>query len=342
MNLEAHQITAAGGGRAARIVAKLALTVTIIAATFASMALHWREVSAWYAALPEPVRAAMVTGICTVSSGVIAAGIAFLGVSAANRSSLVRLRVQHQQDSEEAERQRRHDSHEKRADRKGQMRREVYLRAIEKTNAAIVAPARLLEKPFEDRANDDEALQAFLNANAQVRLVCETKAMELSFEVTSLVAEFYMQGVRLGLPFRQQMTYVHKIRADIAQAREALRRLQQQADDLIAQGNRDPQHPTHLAHSERVRIVENLERGRDKILEGLGPLRRQQYLDNDQANLKLQTVLARYQSALREELHLEGNAEAAVASVQEMRRRAHIALGIDLPDTGTQIFSAEE
>jgi hypothetical protein len=312
-----------------RFVARIALVIAACAAAMTTVACYWPAIAAWYTALPEPVRAALVTGFCTVSAGAIGAAIAFGGVRAANRSSLERLSVQHQQDTAEAIRQRDFAREEQQQDRKGQIRREVYLNAIEKINAAVVAPARLLERPITDRENEDAPLQEFLTANAKVRLVCEAPALALSFETTSVVSEFYFRGLLLGVPIREQMIYVHKIRADILQAKEDARRLQIASDDLYATGERDSKHPLYAATEERRKYVVGLEKARDEMIADLVPLRRQFYLDNDAANTTLQLLLAKYQSALREELHLEGNAEQAMASVLEMRERAHKALGID-------------
>ncbi len=314
---------------ASPLFARISLRVVACIAAITTVVCHWPEIATWYAALPEPVRAAFVTGFCTISSGAIAAFIAFGGVRAANRSSLDRLLVQHQQDTTEAERQRQYERAEKQADRKGQIRREVYLKAIEKVNAAVVAPGRLLDRPITDRENEDAPLQEFLTANAQVRLICEAAALSHSFEATSAVAEFFFKGYRLGIPFREKMIHVHKIRADIIQAREDARRLQAASDDLYATGEKDKHHPKHRAAQERVRYVTHLEQARDKMLADLMPSRRQYHLEIDDANLKLQLLLAVYQSALREELHLEGNAKEAMASVLEMRERAHKALGMD-------------
>jgi len=315
--------------RGTGIPAKAAFFAALVAVVSTGVAYHFPALAAWYVSLADPVRAALVTGFCTISSGVIAAGIAFLGVAAANRSSLARLHVQHRQDTEEAERKRLHDSHEKRADRKGAIRREVYLKAIEKAHAAVVAPVRLLDRSIDDRAADDLALQEFLSANAQVRLVCEPSALALSFEVTSLLSEFYVKGVERGIAIRQQMTSVHKIRKDIIHAVAAARELRLMADKVIANGENRPDRPTHIAVAEKLNYVTSLERARDRMLSGLIPMRRQHYKDGDAANLALQLALAKYQSALREELHLEGNAQQAMGAVGEMRSRAHAALGID-------------
>lgn len=312
-----------------RFVARSALVIAACAAAMTTIAHHWYAISTWYTALPEPVRAALVTGFCTVSAGAIGAAIAFGGVRAANRSSLDRLSLQHQRDTAEAKLQRDFAREEKQEDRKGQIRREVYLNAIEKINAAVVAPMRLLECPITDRENDDAPLQEFLTANAKVRLVCEAPALTLSFETTSAVSEFYLRGLQLGVAFREQMSYVHKIRADILQAKEDARRLQIASDDLYATGEKNSKHPLYAAAAERQKYVVGLEKARDKMIAGLVPLRRQFYLDNDAANANLQQLLAKYQSALREELHLVGNVEQAIASVLEMRERAHRALGID-------------
>ncbi|RZJ84966.1 MAG: hypothetical protein EOO64_02300 [Massilia sp.] len=314
---------------ASRLFARVAITIAACVAFMTTVAWHWPDLAAWYTALPEPVRAALVTGFCTVSAGAIGAAIAFGGVRAANKSSLDRLLVQHKQDSTEAEKQRAFEREQKQEDRKGQIRREVYLGAIEKVNAAVVAPGRLLDRPITDRENEDAPLQDFLTANAKVRLICEAPALALSFEVTSAVAEFYLRGVLLGVKFREQMIYVHKIRADIVEAKEELRRRKSAAEDLYATGERNSQHPQYLAHEERKKHVERLEKGRDEMIDDLKRHRRQFYLDNDEANKNLQLLLARYQSTLREELHLDGNAEQAMASVLEMRERAHKALGLD-------------
>jgi len=167
-------------------------------------------------------------------AALIASGISYYGVRAANKSSLDRLKEQHRFDTEQAERRRtfeqaektrqlQFDEAQKNEDRKAAIRREVYLKAIEEATAVFGAIGGLPDKPFGE-GNDGDALQDFLRANAKIWLVADSEATRLSRELQSLMSIAFFEGMQEAVTIRRKMEKVRLLQEMIGQAeREKVR-----------------------------------------------------------------------------------------------------------------------
>ena len=110
-------------------------------------------------------------------SAVVASGVAAFTAWASGRNSLRLLAKQHARDDAEADRQRKHDAKQKDEERKGTIRREVYLAAVAETHALLGYIGGLPERPL---TTDDDAgaFQSFLKANAKIWLVSDAEAAQ--------------------------------------------------------------------------------------------------------------------------------------------------------------------
>ncbi len=132
----------------------------------------------------------------TVWSGIIGAIVALSGVLLSSRSSASHLRLQLQ-----------HDSSEKAKERTSELRREVYLQAIQEL---VKANLHLANLPNLDptKINISDGFQGFFASAARLQLVAEPKTVLL---VNKLVGEYG----ELILKLLTQLQPVHAAQADI-------------------------------------------------------------------------------------------------------------------------------
>lgn len=149
-------------------------------------------------------------------SGVIASVLTLSGVLVSNRSNTTRLRIQLQ-----------HDSDQKSRERTANLRREVYLKAVEELTKAN---SHLAGLPQSDptTTNLAEGLQGFFGAAAKLQLVAEPRTALL---VNSLVASYGELLLRLmgrAMP-------LHGIRSDIAIHDTLYNRAQEQVTRVLGE-----------------------------------------------------------------------------------------------------------
>jgi hypothetical protein len=262
-------------------------------------------------------------------AGVLSAGVASFAswltsrTSAAN--SLAMLRKQHEHDLSEASRQREHDAKQKDEDRKGAIRREVYVKAIEQTHALLGVIGGLPERPLG--GDDGEGFQAFLKANASIWLVADAEAAHLSRDLAGDFAELFLRELKASHPIRLELVPVRQRKEDIAFAKGEVRRLSAKLTDARAgRAPADEQEKLNDLAVEQGQYVKALEEAQQQALQDIAPKRMEAFKATFAQLRPVQRALVRMVSALRAELNLARDDEQFMEQLKDMERRAWAAV----------------
>lgn len=256
-------------------------------------------------------------------SALIAALVSIAGVVAANRSSMARLLVQHENDQKEAALQRSHDATQKAEDRKAAIRRQVYTDAVEQAHAVLGAIGSLPARPLDfGGVSDVEPLHAFLKANAKVWLVAESDAALLSRELTGQMAELYSKAIVSAHPLRVEFQKILDINVRLAHGEDETRRIDIKIAEL-KEANADFLTRQAAANSwkEAHDWIAELKNSRQHVFDSMMPARIEHTnrLFDDMKNV--QTTLVRLVSALRKELHLAAYENQFLLQLEDMEKR---------------------
>ncbi|MFS2138553.1 hypothetical protein [Duganella sp. Dugasp56] len=274
-------------------------------------------------------------------SAFVASGVAAFTVRASSKNSLRLLAKQHARDDAEADRQRQHDAKQKDEDRKGLIRREVYLKAVEESHALLGYIGGLSERPL-NAGNDADGLQLFLRANAKVWLVADAEAAHLSRDLASDFAELFLHARAITYSIRVAMEPVHRRTKEIAFAEGEARRLVSQLTDAKAR-NASPEEQEKLSAlaADAYEYVKALELAQQQAMSIIAPMRMEAFKATFGRLRSVQRVLAKSVSALREELNLPRDDEEFIEQLKDMERRAWAAVnkayGIDPPEAMPEI-----
>jgi hypothetical protein len=283
----------------------------------------WTSAIGWLNSVPAVIWSGAL-------GAVLAAGISYFGVRSANASSLERLRVQHENDAQEAIKQREHDAKQKEEDRKAAIRREVYTKAVEEVHAVLAAIGGFPLKPLDSTGSSDaEPLQAFLKANAKVWLVAEAEAAHLSRELASLMSELYMKARSSAYPLRVALEPVREINEKLVHADREVQRINLKIAELNEQRAELPhREAAGKSWSEANEWVEVLKAERQRVLVTTNPQRQAhaQAMFKDMA--AVQQTIVKLVSSLRKELHLPPNEAEFLAQHADMEKRALAALNL--------------
>ncbi|MBV8380620.1 MAG: hypothetical protein JO369_07670 [Paucibacter sp.] len=256
----------------------------------------------------------------------IAAGVSAFGVWSANRSSLTRLRAQHDYDREQSKLQREHDSKQKEEDRKAAIRREVYIAAVEEAHAIIAYMGAMVDRPLL-AGDESEALQVFLKANAKVWLVADIEGARLSRELTNLVSELYFEALAAARPVREFMEFVRRLAERTQFHKAGLKQLDVDIADATEQGaDGDKVNALVDRWNAKQEKVSELENKHAEMLRYTFPMRMTAYQAVSAKRSAVQTTLVRLVSALRAELHLAPNEAEFLAIHEDMLQRATAVL----------------
>ena len=270
----------------------------------------------------------LIDGFSRVSpvfwAALTAALISYFGVLAANKSSLTRLRVQHENDQMEARLQRAHDAAQKAEDRKAAIRRQVYIDAVEQAHAVLAAIGALPFRPLDFAgASDAEPLQNFMKANAKVWLVAESDAALLSRELTGHIAELYSKATISAHPLRVILHQILDINARLVRAEDEIKRLETKIAELIeSKADASLRDAAHRSWENANVWISTLKETRQRVFDSMTPgrIEHTHQLFGDMKTV--QTTLVRLVSALRKELHLAADEDAFLRQLVEMESRA--------------------
>lgn len=267
-------------------------------------------------------------------SAAVASGVAAFTARASSKSSLELLARQHRRDDDEAERQRMHDAKQKDEDRKGAIRREVYVKAIEATHELLSFIGGLPERPLG--GDDSEAFQTFLKANAKLWLVADAEAAHLSRDLAGDFAEAFFLELKISYPLRQAMEPVRQRKDEIAFAKGEVRRLVSQLTDARARhAPPDEQGMLNNLVVEMADYVKALELSQQQALQEIAPRRMEAFAATFGQLRGLQRLLVQLVSALRAELNLARDDDEFMEQLKDMEQRAWAAVnevyGIDPP-----------
>lgn len=258
-----------------------------------------------------------------VLGATIAAVVSLCGVLAANKSSLERLQKQHQHDAAEAVAQREHDAKQKDEDRKAAIRREVYTKGVEEAHAVLAAIGGMPDRPLSKAAEDVDALQQFLKANAKVWLVAESKAAHLSRDLTSLMSELYLKTLQASYPLRVAMESVRELERRLAHAESELRRIEAKLIELKETGaNFEERDRVAMSLQDTSNWIGTLKSERDREMSLLRPSRMKhaKELFGDMRRVQEQIVLL--VCSLRNELSLPADEDRFLSQLADMEQRA--------------------
>ncbi|SFI02956.1 hypothetical protein SAMN04515618_10887 [Collimonas sp. OK307] len=277
----------------------------------------WNNFLAWFNSIPVVIWSGAL-------GAVIASGISYFGVRSANKSSLARLRAQHDYDRDEAQKQRAHDALQKEEDRKAAIRREVYTKAAEEVHAVLAAIGGFPVKPLDmSGSSDADALQSFLKANAKVWLVAEAEAAHLSRELASQMGELYHKTMASAYPLRLAFEPVWDINRQLVHAegevqriRVKLAELNEQAADSSAR--QAAQNSWVMANDWVVALKKSRQRTIDSLAsERLAHIRAT--FDDMQV---VQKTIVKLVSSLRKEIHLPADELEFLEQHADMEKRA--------------------
>lgn len=279
------------------------------------------------------LRAIPAVGWAAAFGAVVAAVISLAGVVASNYSSMTRLREQHQFDREENIAQRQHDADEagrvrdheaaqSTQNRKAEIRRAVYIEAIEATLMTLSYIGSLFARPPSSDGSDEQASLSFLKASAKIWLVAETDAALHARELAALMTEASTSAQIRAAPLRQSLAAIRSIEERIARAEAEVRRI----ETKIAETSEQLRPPTELE------AVQNSWKVANQWLETLRQTLARMHADRTpqiltyirvtMAELKpVQEGLVKLVSQLRTEIHLGGNHEEFAAQLVTIERR---------------------
>ena len=267
-------------------------------------------------------------------SAAVASGVAAFTMKASSKNSLRLLATQHTRDDAEAERQRKHDAKQKDEDRKGAIRMEVYVKAIEATHALLGFIGGLPERPLGE--DDSEGFQIFLKANANIWLVADAEAAHMSRDLAGDFAEVYFHQLKTSYPLRQALEPVRQRKDEIDFAKGEVRRLGLQLTDARARrAPSDEQGNLNNLVVEKGEYVKALELSQQQALREIAPRRLEAFAATFGQIRGVQRALVKLVSALRAELNLARDDNEFMEQLKDMERRAWAAVnkvyGIDPP-----------
>jgi hypothetical protein len=276
-------------------------------------------------------------------SAVVASGIAAFTVWASSKNSLRLLAKQHARDDEEAKRQRQHDAKQKDEDRKGAIRRDVYIKAVEEIHALLGYIGGLPERPLNS-GNDADGLQAFLKANAKIWLVADAEAAHLSRDLAGDFAEILLHEIETSYSIRLAMEPVRRRREEITFAEGEARRLVSQLTDAKARNaslEEQEKLSTLVVHAHEY--MKALELAQQRAMADIAPMRLAAFKTTFGRLRSVQRVLVKLVSALRGELNLPRDDEEFMAQLKGMEHRAWAAVnkayGVGLPEAMPEIVN---
>jgi len=235
---------------------------------------------------------------------IVATGVAAFTSWASSRNSLRLLAKQHARDDEETNRQRQHDAEQKDEDRKGEIRRNIYVKAIEETHALLGYIGGLPDRPLT-AGHDDDCFQSFLKANAKIWLVANAEAAHLSRDLASDFGELFLQEMATAYPIRNAMEPVRRQREETIFAKSEVHRLVAQFTDAKA---KNVSQEEQMRLSDLVRqaneYVRALEYDQQQAIKKIAEMRMEAFKVTFSRLRHVQRVLAKLVSALREELNL--------------------------------------
>ncbi len=276
-------------------------------------------VVSWFSTVP----AVVWSGVIGALAG---AFVSFLTSWQSNRASLRRLREQHKRDDRQAAAQREHDANQKNEDRKSAIRREIYGQAVEDIHALLAAIGGLADRPV-GAEGDTNALQAFLKSNAKVWLVADAPAARLSRNLASTMSEYFMAALTSSVPTRQAMEVVRQFDRRIAHGEEDLRAVDVEARTAVADRDDDKLKALTASSQWISSALADLRRNRDAAFMSTLPLRKAWFEGNFEQLMAAQQLMVRQVSALRAELHLEADEAEFLRLLEDMKQRAHAAVG---------------
>lgn len=261
-----------------------------------------------------------------VIGATIAAFISLVGVIAANKSSLERLRAQHLYDAEEAIKQRLHESNQNAENRKAAIRREVYTEAIEAVHELLGHFGRLPDLPLSG-VKEDGPLQTFLAANSKVWLIAESEAAHLSREIASQAGEAFLTLLAAAWPLRFEMEPIRGMDSSLEHAKADIRRIEVRIAEANERGDTPEQlKPIQDSWKTTHQWVRSLEHSRNTAKAALLPKRRALIDQSMDVLNPLRETLVKLVSLLRKELDLAPDLEQFMAQHACMNRRAQAAL----------------
>ncbi|MGY2174784.1 hypothetical protein [Pseudomonas azotoformans] len=124
-------------------------------------------------------------------SGIVASGITFLGVMLSNRSNTKRLILQLD-----------HDAREKAKDKINNLRREVYLKAIEDIEATNIHIGTLANRDLAN-SNMNAEIQAIGASLAKLKLVAEPETARLAGELSAAMGALFLKLLPRLMPLME-------------------------------------------------------------------------------------------------------------------------------------------
>ncbi|MFM9428258.1 hypothetical protein RCH10_004720 [Variovorax sp. GrIS 2.14] len=275
-------------------------------------------------------------GWAAAFGAVIAAVISVAGVVASNHSSMTRLREQHAFDRDENIAQRQHDAHEavrardhdaalNAANHKAEIRRAVYIEAIEGTLTTLAYIGGLFMRTPTFDGLDEKVNLDFLKASAKVWLVAETDAALHAREMTGLMTEALVSAMIRAAPLRQSLAAIRNIEERTAHALTEVRRIETKiADTSVPAASTGEIEALHQSLRVAADWLLSLRQTLARMEAERGP-KIPTYMRITMNELKpVQEGLVKMVSLLRSEIHLAGNhAEFAAQLVRiELQARA--------------------
>lgn len=266
-------------------------------------------------------------------SAVVASGVAAFTAWASGRNSLRLLAKQHARDDAEADRQRKHDAKQKDEERKGTIRREVYLAAVAETHALLGYIGGLPERPL-NTDDDAGAFQSFLKANAKIWLVSDAEAAHLSRDLASDFGEVFLHAMTTAHPIRIAMEPVRRRTKEIAFAEgEARRFVSQLADAKARNASQDEQEKLVSLAVDANEYVKALELAQQEAMGNILPMRFEAFKSTFGRLRLVQHALVKMVCALRSELNLPREDDEFMVQLKDMEERSWAAVnkafGID-------------
>ena len=261
-----------------------------------------------------------------VIGAMIAAGISYFGIRSANSSSLDRLKLQHEQDEKEADKQRDHDALQKAEDRKAAIRREVYIEAIEQAHNLIAHIGRLPDLALTTK-DADAVFQEFLKTNAKIWLVAESDAAHLSRELASRFSEALFAAGAAAYQFRVDMDPVRELDAQLLQAETEAARCRLRLNEARERGDSiDVLERIGTSLSAADKSVQAIKTKQHNERFSRKPERLVLFRQTLEMLRPVQDLLVRLVSSLRSELDLSPDLEEFQRQHADMERRVRDAL----------------
>jgi hypothetical protein len=248
-----------------------------------------------------------------VWAALIAAFLALSGVKVANRDSTRRLMLQLQ-----------HDKEEKAAQRLADLRRDVYLHAIEQF---VHASSYLSSLPATDLSKTESAqpLEGFFAAAAKLQMVTDSKTSALVSDLIGTFSVLHLSLIGAAQPIRQLLSeidfYTTLWEGALAEQERALSAIAQFAESGDTESDEARRKALHLTVDTQTRFLRDHSETRQTLQVERNALQGE-FVKNLMLGLKaINTRVQPIMVAIRREMHIDSQIEAYADAVSEQQDR---------------------